>query len=80
MGHYLAAQWWEPAAALIEQVGEQMLALGSQETLQGWIEALPSENRRRPYRLTASGAGVLREQLSGMERLVQAGLRRLVAG
>jgi DNA-binding PadR family transcriptional regulator len=46
----------------------------------GWIEALPADDRRRPYRLTASGAGVLRAQLSGMERLARAGLRRLVAG
>ena len=43
----------------------------------GWIEALPSDDRRRPYRLTSAGAGVLREQLTGMSRLASAGLKRL---
>jgi DNA-binding PadR family transcriptional regulator len=43
----------------------------------GWIESLPSEDRRRPYRLTASGAAALRAQLSGMHRLATTGLERL---
>jgi DNA-binding PadR family transcriptional regulator len=45
----------------------------------GWIESLPSEDRRRPYRLTASGAVALREQLAGIERLATTGLQRLAA-
>lgn len=43
----------------------------------GWIESVPSEDRRRPYRLTASGAAALRAQLAGMEHLATTGLRRL---
>jgi DNA-binding PadR family transcriptional regulator len=43
----------------------------------GWIEALPAVDRRRPYRLTQAGAAALRDQLTGMETLATAGLRRL---
>ena len=53
-------------------------ALARLET-RGWIASLPAEERRKPYRLTASGATVLREQLAGMERLAAAGLGRLAA-
>ena len=45
----------------------------------GWIEPLPAEERRRPYRLTADGALVLREQLSSMQRVARIGLKRLPA-
>lgn len=51
-------------------------ALARLET-RGWIMSLPAEERRRPYRMTASGSAVLREQLAGMERLAAAGLERL---
>ena len=53
-------------------------ALARLET-RGWIESLPAEDRRRPYRLTVSGATILREQLAGMERLAATGLERLAA-
>jgi DNA-binding PadR family transcriptional regulator len=43
----------------------------------GLIEALPSEGRRRPYRLTAAGARALDEQLRVLDRVVSTGLRRL---
>ncbi len=43
----------------------------------GWIEALQSDDRRRPYRLSGAGVSVLREQLSGMSNLASAGLQRL---
>lgn len=43
----------------------------------GFIEGVPSDDRRRPYRLTAGGAAVLGEQLTSMERLATTGLRRL---
>ncbi|HEX9117194.1 MAG TPA: helix-turn-helix transcriptional regulator [Anaerolineae bacterium] len=43
----------------------------------GWIEPLPSEERRRPYRLTAAGAAALAEQLRQLERVAATGLRRL---
>jgi DNA-binding PadR family transcriptional regulator len=45
----------------------------------GWIEALPAEDRRRPYCITALGMHVLREQLTTMNRIVSTGLRRLPA-
>jgi DNA-binding PadR family transcriptional regulator len=44
---------------------------------QGLVEALPLEQRRRPYRLTGGGAAALREQLTSMESFVAAGLKRL---
>ena len=43
----------------------------------GLIEALPAEDRRRPYRLTAAGAAALDEQLRMLDRVVSTGLRRL---
>ena len=43
----------------------------------GWVEPLPEQERRRPYRLTAAGAAVLREQLASMQRVVATGLGRL---
>jgi DNA-binding PadR family transcriptional regulator len=44
---------------------------------QGLIEALDSEDRRRPYQLTASGAAALRAHLSAQRRVANVGLRRL---
>ena len=46
----------------------------------GLIEALPPEERRRPYRLTALGASALKAQLEGLAGFVAAGLRRLSPG
>ena len=43
----------------------------------GWIEPLPADERRRPYRLTAEGTQVLREQLTSMQRVARVGLKRL---
>ena len=47
--------------------------------LQGWIEALPAEDRRQPYRITAEGLRVLRAKLTTLQRFARAGLRRLEA-
>src|SRR5882757_6291719 len=44
---------------------------------QGWIEPLPPEERRRPYRITAEGARVLRAKLATLRQFTKAGLRRL---
>lgn len=44
------------------------------------IEPLPSEDRRRPYRLTDSGAAMLRGQLAALETVVTTGRRRLAPG
>ncbi|HTU75526.1 MAG TPA: PadR family transcriptional regulator [Trebonia sp.] len=46
---------------------------------QGLIEAVESEDRRRPYRLTAGGAAVLRAQLQAQRATADVGLRRLAA-
>jgi DNA-binding PadR family transcriptional regulator len=43
----------------------------------GWIRALASSDRRRPYRLTPDGRHHLQEQLAGLEQIVKAGRRRL---
>jgi DNA-binding PadR family transcriptional regulator len=43
----------------------------------GWIEALPAEDTRRPYRLSGAGKAVLRAQLGRLERFAATGLQRL---
>jgi DNA-binding PadR family transcriptional regulator len=43
----------------------------------GLIEALEPQERRRPYRLTATGATALRAHLEGLARVVGAGQARL---
>lgn len=45
----------------------------------GLIEAVPSDDRRRPYRLTAAGAAALQEHLARQRRVVDVGLSRLRA-
>jgi DNA-binding PadR family transcriptional regulator len=45
----------------------------------GWIEALPSEDRRRPYQITAAGVEALRVQLTAWNRVISTGLQRLPA-
>jgi len=44
---------------------------------QGWIEPLPQEDRRQPYRITPSGLAVLKAKLTTLHHFAQAGLRRL---
>ena len=44
---------------------------------QGLIEAVDSDDRRRPYRLTAAGAVALRAHLDAQRRVADVGLRRL---
>jgi DNA-binding PadR family transcriptional regulator len=46
---------------------------------QGLIQALESEDRRRPYQLTAAGAAALRAHLDAQRRATDTGLRRLRA-
>src|SRR5579872_1846188 len=43
----------------------------------GLVEALPEVDRRRPYRLTASGASVLETEMESIQRLAAAGRKRL---
>ena len=44
---------------------------------QGLVEALASDDRRRPYRLTAGGAAALHAHLAAQRQAVDAGLARL---
>ncbi len=46
---------------------------------QGMIEPLESNDRRRPYRLTAEGAVALRAHLDSQRRVANVGLRRLAS-
>jgi DNA-binding PadR family transcriptional regulator len=43
----------------------------------GLIEAVPSDDRRHPYRLTGSGSRALDGHLAMLERVTEAGRRRL---
>jgi DNA-binding PadR family transcriptional regulator len=43
----------------------------------GLIEALPAQERRHPYRITAAGAMALRAHLDSIERVSAAGRLRL---
>jgi DNA-binding PadR family transcriptional regulator len=45
-----------------------------------WIEPLPAEDRRRPYRLTAAGERVLRHRLEGLRAVARIGRARLAEG
>ena len=53
-----------------------VLARLEQERL---IEALAVEDRRRPYRITARGAAVLKERLQTTAKVARIGLKRLGA-
>lgn len=46
---------------------------------QGWIEPLPLEVRRQPYRITSAGMRVLRAKLTILQQFSNAGLQRLEA-
>ena len=46
---------------------------------QGLVEAMPVEDRRRPYRITPSGAEAARAYLEHARRVATIGLRRLRA-
>ncbi len=46
---------------------------------QGWIEPLPAEERRQPYRITPQGLRVLRAKLTTLQQFAKAGLGRLAA-
>src|SRR5215467_16129806 len=46
----------------------------------GLIEALPAEDRRQPYRITAAGVVALRTHLDSIERVSSVGRLRLALG
>ena len=45
----------------------------------GLVEALPAQDRRRPYRITPAGAAAARAYLRHVQRVAAVGLRRLEA-
>ncbi|MDQ6605708.1 MAG: PadR family transcriptional regulator [Actinomycetota bacterium] len=47
---------------------------------QGLIEPVESHDRRRPYKLTATGASALRAHLDAQRRVAEIGLLRLAGG
>lgn len=44
---------------------------------EGLVEPLPADGRRRPYRLTDAGLGLLRGRLGGLAATVETGLARV---
>ena len=45
----------------------------------GLVEALPAEDRRRPYRITPAGADAVRTYLTHVQKVAAIGLKRLQA-
>jgi DNA-binding PadR family transcriptional regulator len=45
-----------------------------------WIEPLPAQDRRRPYKLTAAGHRVLRHRLASLRAVTRIGRSRLAEG
>jgi DNA-binding PadR family transcriptional regulator len=45
----------------------------------GLVEALPAEDRRRPYQITTAGRQHLHRRLSEAARIAEVGLRRIAA-
>ena len=45
-----------------------------------WIEPLPAEDRRRPYRLTGAGHQVLKQRLESLRAVTRIGASRLAEG
>jgi len=43
----------------------------------GWIRPLESNDRRRPYTITAEGRTHLQEQMNNLDQVVKTALRRL---
>ena len=68
----------------IEEVAGQRLGPGTlygaiaRLEARGWIEPLPAEDRRRPYRLTGAGQKVLRARLESLRAVAKIGHARLV--
>ena len=46
---------------------------------QGWIEPLPADDRRKPYRLTQSGQRAFTAKIKTLQRIVRHGAGRLAA-
>jgi DNA-binding PadR family transcriptional regulator len=76
---YALAQDIETFAGVRLQPGTLYGAISRLES-QGLIEALAGDGRRRPYRLSAHGAAVLKTHLRAQRDVADVGLQRLSAG
>jgi DNA-binding PadR family transcriptional regulator len=76
---YAITQDVEEMSGLVLRPGSLYGALARLEE-NGLIEALPADDRRRPYRLTGNGEEALRDQLQTLDRVVSTGLERLEVG
>jgi DNA-binding PadR family transcriptional regulator len=69
----------------IEQISGMLLGPGTLYGVlarleqDGLVEALPAEDRRRPYRITGAGSAALRERLVAISAVTSVGLRSLGA-
>jgi len=75
---YGVARWIERATreALSIEEGTLYPALYRLEE-RGWIRALESADRRRPYAITGAGKLYLEEQLAALDQVVKTAMRRL---
>jgi DNA-binding PadR family transcriptional regulator len=69
----------------IEQIADARLGPGTlygaltRLVQRGLVEALPAQDRRRPYRITPAGAEAARAYLQQVQRVAAVGLKRLEA-
>ncbi|TMC10457.1 MAG: PadR family transcriptional regulator [Chloroflexi bacterium] len=63
-------------SGLVLGPGTLYAALSRLEAL-GLVEALPPEDRRRPYRITGAGISLARDRLERMRAVARTGLNRL---
>ncbi len=59
-------------------IGTLYDAIGRLKAL-GWIEPLPQDDRRHPYRITAKGVRVLRARLTSLRHFTRISWERLEA-
>jgi len=76
IAHYLAAEQWEAAAQVIEQIAESIYSQGLLDRLQGWIRTLPTTvQMTHPWLIYYLGACVWGQgQFSETQRLLQEAL------
>lgn len=75
---YAIVQDTERSAGITLGPGTLYAALARLEE-RGHVRALPGDQRRRPYEITAAGAAVLQQRLEAMRSFASVGLARLRA-
>lgn len=76
IAHYMAAEQWDAAAHVIEQIAESLYSQGLLDRLQGWIQKLPiTVHKNHPWLLYYLGVCVWGQgQFSETQRLLQEAL------